>query len=67
VAAETRLFFGAAKTLEANGASIANNALAAADDANYDLAADAGSYPDAEFVLTGTFSVASGRSSTSRS
>jgi hypothetical protein len=58
VAAETRLFFGAAKTLEANGASIANNALAAADDANYDLAADAGSYPDAEFVLTGTFSVA---------
>lgn len=58
MAAETRLFFGAAKTLEANGASIANNALAAADDANYDLAADAGSYPDAEFVLTGTFSVA---------
>ena len=58
MANETRLFFGAAKTLEANGASIANNALAAADDANYDLAADAGSYPDAEFVLTGTFSVA---------
>ena len=58
MANETRLFFGAAKTLEANGASIANNALAAADDANYELAADAGSYPDAEFVLTGTFSVA---------
>ncbi len=58
MANETRLFFGAAKTLEANGAAIANNALAAADDANYDLAADAGSYPDAEFVLTGTFSVA---------
>lgn len=58
MANETKLFFGAVKTLEGNGAAIANNALAAADDANYDLAADAGSYPDAEFVLTGTFSVA---------
>lgn len=49
---------GTPKTLEANGASIANNALAQADDASYSIANDGANYPDAEFVLTGTFSVA---------
>lgn len=49
---------GTPKTLEANGASIANNALGQADDASYSIAADGSDYPDAEFVLTGTFSVA---------
>lgn len=49
---------GTQKTLEASGASIANNALAQADDASYGIVADGASYPDARFVLTGTFSVA---------
>lgn len=52
------VFKGTEKTLEANGASIANNALAQADDASYGIVADGASYPDARFVLTGTFSVA---------
>ena len=50
--------FGTVKTLEAAGASIANNALAQADDASYDLVADGAYYPDADFVLTGTFGTA---------
>lgn len=50
--------FGTQRTLEANGAAIANNTLAQADDANYGIVADGLSYPDARFVLTGTFSVA---------
>lgn len=49
---------GTQKTLEANGASIANNALAQADDASYAVVADGGGYPDAEFVLTATFATA---------
>lgn len=49
---------GTQKTLEANGASIANNALAQADDASYAVVADGGGYPDAEFVLTATFGTA---------
>lgn len=49
---------GTQKTLEANGASIANNALAQADDAGYAVVADGGGYPDAEFVLTATFATA---------
>lgn len=55
---ETIVKFGTVKTLEANGAAIANNALAQADDASYDLVADGAYYPDADFVLTGTFATA---------
>ena len=55
---EAIVFLGTEKTLEASGASIANNALAQADDASYGIVADGDSYPDARFVLTGTFSVA---------
>ncbi len=50
--------FGTQKTLEANGAAIANNTLAQADDASYGIVADGLSYPDARFVLTGTFATA---------
>lgn len=49
---------GTTKTLEANGASIANNAMGAADDATYSISADGASAPDAEFVLTATFATA---------
>jgi hypothetical protein len=55
---ETTVVFGTTKTLEANGATIANNALVQADDATYDIVADGGSYPDAQFTMTATFSVA---------
>lgn len=55
---ETKLFFGTTKTLEANGASIANNAVGQADDANYDLSADGGNYPDGLFVASFTFATA---------
>lgn len=44
--------------LEANGASIANNAIAQADDASYDVVANGSSYPHARFVLSATFAVA---------
>ena len=49
---------GTPKTLEASGASIANNALAQADDASYGIVADGANYPDARFVLTGAFATA---------
>ena len=55
---ETILKFGTPKTLEANGASIANNTLAQADDANYGVVADGAYYPDAKFVLSATFGTA---------
>lgn len=55
---EAILKLGTPKTLEANGAAIANNAIAQADDAIYDVVVDGAGYPDARFVLTGTFSVA---------
>ena len=55
---EAVVLLGTQKTLEASGASIANNALAQANDASYGIVADGASYPDARFVLTGTFSVA---------
>ena len=55
---ETIVKFGTVKTLEANGASIANNALARADDASYDLVSDGAYYPDADFVMTGIFATA---------
>lgn len=40
------------KTLEANGAAIANNAVVQADDASYGIVADGGGYFHAKFVLT---------------
>ena len=46
---------GAEKTLEANGAAIANNTLAQANDASYNIFTDSPSYPDARFVLVGEF------------
>lgn len=52
---EAIVLFGTTKTLEANGASIANNTLALADDASYSISADGASYPDAEFALTATY------------
>lgn len=55
---ETKVYRGTPKTLEASGASIANNAVVQADDATYDADADGAGYPDAEFYLTGSFSVA---------
>jgi len=49
---------GITKTLEANGASIANNAIAQADDATYDITADGDDYEDAKFVASFTFGTA---------
>jgi hypothetical protein len=58
VSGEIISVWGTPKVLEANGALIANNALVQADDATYDLVTDGASFPHAEFVLTGAFSVA---------
>ena len=55
---ETILKFGTPKTLEASGASIANNTLAQADDASYSVASDGAYYPDAKFVISVTFGTA---------
>lgn len=58
MANELELVFGTQKTLEANGASIANNAIAQADDATYGVVADGSNYPHARFVLAGAFATA---------
>lgn len=50
--------FGTQKTLEANGGTIANNAITQANDASYSTSADGANYPDAEFVASFSFSVA---------
>lgn len=50
--------YGTTKTLEANGASVANNAIAQADDAEYSIASDGSYAPDADFVLAVTFGTA---------
>lgn len=55
---ETILKLGTPKTLEANGASIANNTLAQANDASYSISSDGAYYPDAKFVLSATFGTA---------
>ena len=55
---ETIIKLGTPKTLEANGASIANNTLAQADDASYSVASDGAYYPDAKFVISVTFGTA---------
>ena len=52
---DPKVVIGTIKTLEANGASITNGSVVQADDASYDLAADAASWPDAEFMLTAIF------------
>ena len=58
MANETIIVTGTQKTLEANGAAIANNAVGMADDAPYDIFADSPGYSDAKFVLGLTFAVA---------
>lgn len=58
MANEAIIKVGTPKTLEANGASIANNALAQADDYSYGVVADGGNYPHAEFALTCAFTTA---------
>lgn len=50
--------YGTTKTLEANGGSISNNAIVAADDATYSTTSDGGNYPDARFVMSFTFGTA---------
>ena len=52
---ETIIKLGTPKTLEANGASIANNTLAQSDDTGYSISADGAYYPDAKFVIAATF------------
>ena len=49
---------GTPQTLEANGASIANNAVGVADDATYDKVSDGGGFPDAEFVMSFAYGTA---------
>lgn len=58
MANEAKVYLGTQKTLEANGASIANNTIVEANDATYSISTDGGDYPDAKFVLAATFSVA---------
>jgi len=58
VSGENIVVWGTLKTLESGGTSIANNALALASVAQYDVVADGSSFPQAEFVLTGAFAVA---------
>ncbi len=57
MAGETIRVYGTQKTLEANGAAIANNAIGAADDATVSQA-DTSDYPDGVFVLMGNFTTA---------
>jgi hypothetical protein len=59
VAGEAQRVYGTQITLEANGASIGNNAIAQANDANVDLSDDtpADSF-DGEFALTVNYPVA---------
>lgn len=58
MANETIVKFGAAKTLASAGGTISNNALAQAPTASYDVVADGGGYPDADFALVCTFATA---------
>lgn len=55
---ETIVKPGTPKTLEASGAAIANNTLAPADDATYDIFVDGAGYHDAKFVISATFATA---------
>lgn len=58
MANEAIVKLGTTKTLEASGASNANNTMVAADDATYGVVADGSSYPDADFVLAVAFGTA---------
>lgn len=58
MAGEMTVVLGTPKTLEASGASITNNSVVQADDADYDRTTDGGGYPDAEFVAALTFGTA---------
>ena len=58
MANEAIVKLGTTKTLEASGASNANNTMVAADDATYGIVADGASYPDADFVLAVAFATA---------
>lgn len=58
MAGELTVVLGTQKTLEASGASIANNAIAQADDASYGVVADGANFPHARFVLGGAFATA---------
>jgi hypothetical protein len=58
MANEVTRVYGTLKTLEANGASTANNVITQADDAAYSTTTDGSNYPDARFVLSFTYSVA---------
>lgn len=58
MAGEAIVKVGTTKTLEANGASCTAGIIVQADDASYAIVADGASYPDAEFALACTFSVA---------
>jgi hypothetical protein len=58
MAGEITVTFGTEKTLEANGAAIANNNVGQADDATYSVAADGANFPDARFVLSFAFGTA---------
>jgi len=49
---------GTTKTIEASGASIANNTIVQANDATYSIIADGDNAPDAEFVLACTYATA---------
>ena len=64
MAGEAIVVYGASKTLEASGASIANNNVDQANDANYTPSADGADYPDAEFVLSVAFATAPTENST---
>lgn len=55
---------GTPKTLEASGASIANNTIAQADDASYSISSDGSNAPNAEFVLTCAYGTAPTENST---
>ena len=58
MAGETIVVFGTPKTLEANGGSIANNAVVQADDATYDQVSDGAGFIYADFVLGFTYASA---------
>lgn len=50
--------FGTQKTLVSSGASVANNAISAAPAFSYSTATDGANFPDGEFVVSFTFSIA---------
>lgn len=55
---EQIIVLGTAKTLEANGSTVVNNSIGAADDAPYSVGVDGSWFPDAVFALTVQFATA---------